>query len=645
MISTGTSVDSTAPRLIAISIKSDNINPTMATVGNTISLASTASEPLEAATVTIAGRVAELEWVGNGGPGRGTGFTATIVARDSDTEGVVSFVVTYTDVSNNAGLLTSVSTDGSSVVIDTVPPMLSVDSATTDNAYGPTVAVDTDVATVVLISSEALQIDAKVMVSSTPAQLVFISAFSVSASVAINKNTPAGPASILANVSDLAGNIGSLSLNDVGLLIKLQPPTVETTIVSSNANEHLARADDTLTLTLISSDFLGQLEATVLGARASTQRIGASHLVEHVVQSFEPNGIVTFVVTFADLYGNQGSNVITSSDGSQVIVDNLSPTVLVISVDSSNIVPNRLALGDTVTVAFGVSEKLLIEPIVLIGGQTAIVKSGIDDGYNAQCTIEAIPAMVDDEGIEISIEVFDLAGNNRTVTQLHTAFLVDLTPPTLADISLISDNCDTNTRVYVGVECITKDHATAGDTVLLSFIASESLGALPSVTLFGHEAQTIDLGQNAYLVMASVDATGVEGAVPFTIDYIDSVGNPGVTASATTDLSTVVVDMTAPRLVIVSITSSGELPESASPGDVVTLKIIGTEEIVVDTVTMLGGVVTAVRGDQGLAYTATHTVTSADPRGVAEFDVYYTDVAGNPGEFMTCERIWSLILC
>ena len=69
VISTGTSVDSTAPQLISVSIASDNSNPGMATVGNTISIVSTASEPLEAATVTIAGRAAEVSWVGDGGAG------------------------------------------------------------------------------------------------------------------------------------------------------------------------------------------------------------------------------------------------------------------------------------------------------------------------------------------------------------------------------------------------------------------------------------------------------------------------------------------------------------------------------------------------------------------------------------------------
>ena len=134
VISTGTSVDSTAPQLISVSIASDNSNPAMATVGNTISIVSTASEPLEAATVTIAGRAAEVSWVGDGGAGVGTGFTATIVTRDSDTQGDASFVITYSDVSSNDGLLVVATTDGSLVTVDSGAPSLLAVSLSSDNS-------------------------------------------------------------------------------------------------------------------------------------------------------------------------------------------------------------------------------------------------------------------------------------------------------------------------------------------------------------------------------------------------------------------------------------------------------------------------------------------------------------------------------
>lgn len=108
----------------------------------------------------------------------------------------------------------------------------------------------------------------------------------------------------------------------------------------------------------------------------------------------------------------------------------------------------------------------------------------------------------------------------------------DTSAPTLTTVTIASDNSDTT-------------KAKVGDTVTLSITASEALSTI-SATIAGHTATIADAGTNTYTasyVMVSGDTTG---AVTFTIDFADVVWRSGTQVTATTDLSAVTFDKTAP---------------------------------------------------------------------------------------------------
>lgn len=108
----------------------------------------------------------------------------------------------------------------------------------------------------------------------------------------------------------------------------------------------------------------------------------------------------------------------------------------------------------------------------------------------------------------------------------------DTSAPTLTTVTIASDNSDTT-------------KAKVGDTVTLTITASEALSTI-SATIAGHTATIADTGTNTYMasyVMASGDTTW---AVAFTIDFTDVAWRSGTQVTATTDLSAVTFDKTAP---------------------------------------------------------------------------------------------------
>ncbi|MEI6296961.1 MAG: autotransporter-associated beta strand repeat-containing protein, partial [bacterium] len=96
------------PTLSPVSISSNNSTPSLATVGNTITLSFTSSESINSPSVVIAGHSASVL-------GSGTSWSATTAMLNSDTEGVITFSINFTDLYGNSGLAVISTTDSSSV--------------------------------------------------------------------------------------------------------------------------------------------------------------------------------------------------------------------------------------------------------------------------------------------------------------------------------------------------------------------------------------------------------------------------------------------------------------------------------------------------------------------------------------------------
>lgn len=136
-------------------------------------------------------------------------------------------------------------------------------------------------------------------------------------------------------------------------------------------------------------------------------------------------------------------------------------------------------------------------------------------------------------------------------------------------------------------------------------------------------------------------ATDTEGTITFSIAFSDLAGNAGTTVTTTTNSSSVVFDKTAPTLSVVSIASSNSNTERAKVGDVITLSFTADEAIQSPVVSIAGHNVTAT--NSGNKWAAAYTMTGADNEGPLEFNIGYSDLAGNAGSAVVVTTDYSTV--
>lgn len=122
------SFDETMPSAGSIGIFSDNTNPAMAKVGDSVSVSITVSEPLNAdPVVTIAGNAASVI-------GSYPNYTASYVMSGGEGEGFLTFIVDFSDAAGNPTSSITAVTDASSVNFDETLPTIAL-TTPADNSY------------------------------------------------------------------------------------------------------------------------------------------------------------------------------------------------------------------------------------------------------------------------------------------------------------------------------------------------------------------------------------------------------------------------------------------------------------------------------------------------------------------------------
>ncbi|MDY7054094.1 MAG: calcium-binding protein, partial [Limnospira fusiformis LS22] len=155
----------------------------------------------------------------------------------------------------------------------------------------------------------------------------------------------------------------------------------------------------------------------------------------------------------------------------------------------------------------------------------------------------------DTDGIEVgtalvlpagaSIQNDDGFTANRTLHNIGdtTNILVDGVAPTLTSVAIASTNANS-------------DLAKVGDTVTVTFTASEPLSELPAVTIGGQAATVTNTGDNDYSATYTLQAADTEGDLPINITFSDVAGNAGTAVTDTTDSSSVTFDRTPPTVTL-----------------------------------------------------------------------------------------------
>ena len=235
--------------------------------------------------------------------------------------------------------------------------------------------------------------------------------------------------------------------------------------------------------------------------------------------------------------------------------------------------------------------------------------------------------------IDFSISDYtDLAGEDGvTVNQTSSIVYgfgleVDVTPPSLSNISISSDNSDPT-------------KATTDDTVTLEFTASKTISTPTVVFSSGGVAITnsvsyTNTNDETWTAAYSVNSSDTVGDVTFTIDYQDIAGNSGDQVTSVTTGSTVTVDNIAPTLSDISISSDNQYDTTkATSGNIVTLTFTASETINEPTVVFTSGgdaiTNTVSYNNTSSTWTAQYTVSSNDSNHKVSYTITVSDATGN----------------
>ncbi len=629
---TSVTIDQMAPTLTAVSITSNNSNDSsLATTGNTVTLSFTSSEGILPPTVTFGGVAASAVAVGSN-----TSWSATKTIVPEDADGLVAFSISYSDLATNDGTPVTSTIGGSSVTIDQTAPTLALVSITSNNS-NPSLATTDDTVTLSFTSSENI-LPPTVTFGGVTASTVTGSNTSWSATKTITDSDVDGSTvTFTIDYSDLATNDGTpvTGVTD-GTGVTVDQPAPDTTaptlapvsITSDNPNPSLATTGNTVTLSFTSSENILPPTVTFGGVTASTVTgSNTSWSATKTITGADADGPVIFTIAYSDLATNTGTPVTSTDDNTSVTIDQMAPTLTAVSITSNNSNDSSLATtGNTVTLSFTSSEGIL-PPTVTFGGVAAsAVAVGSNTSWSATKTITSGDA---DGLVAFSISYSDLATNDGTPvtsTDDNTSVTIDQTAPTLALVSITSNNSNPSL-------------ATTDDTVTLSFTSSENI-LPPTVTFGGVTASTVTGSNTSWSATKTITDSDVDGStVTFTIDYSDLATNDGTPVTGVTDGTGVTVDQpapdtTAPTLAPVSITSDNPNPSLATTGNTVTLSFTSSENILPPTVTF-GGVTASTVTGSNTSWSATKTITSGDADGPVIFTIAYSDLATNTGTPVT----------
>eukprot|EP01047_Picozoa_sp_COSAG01_P059274 COSAG01_NODE_7094_length_3356_cov_5.747621_2_plen_629_part_01 len=482
-------IDLTAPTLATVRIQSNNAaTASKVNVGDAITVSFVANEDITSPTVAIAGKSATVT-----STNARTYVASYVVTAGQVSDGPASLSIAFRDLASNPGVTVTSVTDGSAVTIDLTAPTLTSVTMSSDNAGYPSRANVGDKITVVIQANEAI-IGVSAMIAGQTATMSgsgtsYTAVYTIVSGVGGVSSD--GLASLVIDFQDMASNAGAQqnsTTDGSGVTIDLTAPKLTTvTIVSNNAGGVvLANAGDTITLTVVADEAIVAPVVRIAGQSATVSGGGTSYTATYTVVSahVQDGAVVPFSVTFVDLSGNVGASAQTAvTDGSAVMIDLAPPTLTSVLIRSGNAVSMSVVkAGGSISLLFTASEVIRM-PTVMIAGQPAIV-SGSGKSYTAAYTVVANKVV--DGAASFRVDFTDIAGNVGSPVIAVTdssSLIIDLTPPTLASVTMASSN--PTSAAY----------ANSGDTITVSITATEAI-RLPTVAIATKTAAVIGSGSS-----------------------------------------------------------------------------------------------------------------------------------------------------
>ncbi|MFK8029568.1 MAG: Ig-like domain-containing protein [Gammaproteobacteria bacterium] len=385
-------------------------------------------------------------------------------------------------------------------------------------------------------------------------------------------------------------------------------------IASDNAtSSSFATTGDVVTVTMTANEDIIEPVVLINGVAADdVTGAGASWSATRIMPAADTEGLISITLNLEDLDGNVGPESTVTTDSTSVTFDVTAPTL------SINGLPGTFEMLDPLDVTFQFSEDVTgfdASDITVENGAASMFVAVDASTYTAQATPDGTGNMT----VSVAASAAqDLAGLQSVMpTDAVVSNDVDVQAPTLTLVSIVSDNAVTTA-------------ATTGDSVTITMTSDEDIVA-PTVTIAG-SAATVTGSGSSWQATRALLVTDTDGAIGFTIDFEDLVGNAGTQVTTPTDATSVTLDSEAPTLAITG------LAATFTSLDPIALTFTFSEDVSgfeVGDIAVTNGAVDAVVETDAATYTANVT-----PDGMGDLTVSVAadaaaDTAGNTSEAAT----------
>lgn len=655
--STQYTIDLDAPTLSNIHLESSNINDTsIAILWDTISLSFDANEELEVGHLiaTIAGQTANVSQQ-DCGPGIFC-YVANIVTDGVSDQWIVAFTIDYEDLFGNTGTQETTTDDFSSVFLDSIGPRISSVHLESDHATNIELAT---VGNNVLLSFEADEpIATEVLINGN---LIDPSSYACASNCYLVTRTITDPGETNGFVTiqitsyDDYGNTGEVineTTDSSNVLIDTTAPSfVNIHIESTHTPSNYATIGDSLIISFETDEELYLTDLVtewvfINGEAADVVTVpceGYCYEATFPIDQNRSNDEYTLSIVMKDPAWNVSEEATTTTDGSNVLVDSVSPEHDYTTIVSSNVNNNTLARqGNTITVHFDTSEQIDVTSItgtiadMPISDITTWVSCVMTFCYDIDVIVQSGTT---EWPVSFSIYYTDIVGNTSdawliTTTYDNSFVIVDRTKPQLSHVS-------TSTPT-------TNNFAHYGDTIIFTIVSTEELlYAYPLLGgITGDQMALIWTGvcggaANEYCYEGGVlvDENFSEWTQLIAIDYTDMAWNEWQLFSGTTDNSSVTIDNTDPTISQIHIESNNAYHTGlAKSWDIITVSFKSDEILDTgnSTASIYNANITSSTSELipfscsgGFCYKFTSLVDASTQDSAATFEINLIDLAGN----------------
>ena len=365
---------------------------------------------------------------------------------------------------------------------------------------------------------------------------------------------------------------------------KTKPTLSPVTIISDNlcSSGSIAKAENIITINFTSLEPLLSTFAIVMSDTVLVINEGSdNYRIDYQLTSEDTEGDVSFLIQVTDLTGNVSNDIITTTDGSSVNLDQTLPILDYVHIESNNSYSSIAVLGDIVTLTFESVEPLSSADVVMSGASVAVTESG--GVYSATYTIQDSD-MLTGGFLPFTIDFIDCPGNiglTDSTTSDESFVSIDIGPPEMVSVKMFSSNQDSS-------------WAKVGDSVFVYFVVNEPLKIVGSPADAVAPFSSLKIGENSvevsnvpntttYTGFYIMDESDIEGSVPLEILFYDigsQAGNNGLPVQTTTNESKVTFDKTKPRITQASFLSNNTYGDSlAKVNDVGTISFVLDEKL------------------------------------------------------------------